>query len=144
MGQRISGGFGTVTQIGVKTSRTVKKIGCSNLKSLVENDKIILNDFDLLQEIYRFAAKGDSFEAEEGHDDLVMCCVLFAWLMEQPYVKELSNTDLRRTLYEQNESFIEESLTPFGIYSDGRDEYQENPIQAVSQNNDNWLVDELN
>ena len=144
-GQRISGGFGTGTQLGVRTSKTVKKLGCSNFKSMVENDKFIINDFDLLQEIYRFAAKGDSYEAEEGHDDLVMCCVLFSWLMQQPYVKELTNTDLRRVLFEQNEQFVEDTLTPFGMYSDGVDQFDEKPIIAASWDDDSWLVaDELN
>lgn len=139
-GQRITGGYSGSSQLGVKTSRAVKRIGCSNFKSMVENDKIILNDFDLLQELYRFSAKGDSYEAEEGHDDLVMPCVLFSWLIEQPYVKELTSTDLRQKIYNEQESIIEESLTPFGIIDDGTDQFDEQPIPAVSKNNDSWLL----
>lgn len=139
-GQRISGGFSGSSQLGVKTSRAVKRIGCSNFKSMVENDKIVLNDFDLLQELYRFSAKGDSYEAEEGHDDLVMPCVLFSWLIEQPYVKELTSTDLRQRIYNDQESMIEDSLTPFGIIDDGTDQYEEQPIMAVPKNNDAWLL----
>jgi hypothetical protein len=139
-GQRITGGFGGTSNIGVKTSRTVKKIGCSNFKSMVENDKIFLEDQDLINELFRFSAKGDSYEAEEGHDDLVMCCVLFSWLMEQPYVKELTSTDLRQNLYADQESMLEDSLTPFGIYDDGQDVFEEKPLIAVPANNDNWLL----
>lgn len=139
-GQRISGGFAGVSQIGVKTSRAVKRIGCSNFKSMVENDKILLEDFELIQELFRFSAKGDSYEAEEGHDDLVMCCVLFAWLMQQPYVKELTNTDLRQKLYAEQEDKIEESLIPFGIIDDGRDVFEEPPIQAVPSGDDRWIL----
>lgn len=139
-GQRITGGYSGSAQLGVKTSRAVKRIGCSNFKSMVENDKILLNDFDLLQELYRFSAKGDSYEAEEGHDDLVMPCVLFSWLIEQPYVKELTNTDLRQRIYNDQESMIEDSLTPFGIIDDGTDQFEEPPILAVPKNNDSWLL----
>lgn len=139
-GQRISGGFGGVSQLGVKTSKTVKKVGCSNFKSMVENDKIMLEDVDLIQELFRFSAKGDSYQAEEGHDDLVMCCVLFSWLMEQPYVKELTNTDLRQNLMNEQESMMEDALTPFGIYDDGVDEFDEKPMVAVARDNDNWLL----
>lgn len=139
-GQRITSGFGGVAQIGVKTSRTVKKVGCANFKSMVENDKIELNDYELLQELFRFSAKGDSYEAEEGHDDMVMCCVLFSWLMQQPYVKELTNTDLRRTIFQENESMMEESLTPFGIIDDGQDVFDEQPVIAATPGNDNWLL----
>lgn len=139
-GQRITGGYSGSAQLGVKTSRAVKRIGCSNFKSMVENDKILLNDFDLLQELYRFSAKGESYEAEEGHDDLVMPCVLFSWLIEQSYVKELTNTDLRQRLYNEQESIIEDSLTPFGIIHDGTDQYEEQPMPAVAKNNDSWLL----
>lgn len=139
-GQRITGGFSGVSNIGVKTSRTVKKIGCSNFKSMVENDKIFLEDHDLIQELFRFSAKGDSYEAEEGNDDLVMCCVLFSWLMEQPYVKELTSTSLRQNLYADQESMLEDYLTPFGIIDDGQDVFEEKPIMAVSSGNDNWLL----
>ena len=139
-GQRITGGFGGTAQLGVKTSRAVKRIGCSNFKSMVENDKIVLNDFDLLQELYRFSAKGDSFEAEEGHDDLVMPCILFAWLIEQPFVKELTSTDLRQRIYNDQESMMEDALTPFGIYDDGNEALDEQMPIAASPHNDNWLL----
>ena len=139
-GQRITGGFSGSAQLGVKTSTAVKRIGCSNFKSMVENDKILLNDFDLIQELYRFSAKGSSYEAEEGHDDLVMPCVLFSWLIEQPYVKELTSTDMRQRIYNDHESMIEDSLTPFGIIDDGTDQFNDQPLPAVSKNNDNWLL----
>jgi len=139
-GQRITGGFSGSALLGVKTSTTVKRVGCSNFKSMVENDKIILNDFDLIQELYRFSAKGNSYEAEEGHDDLVMPCVLFSWMIEQPFVKELTSTDLRQRIYNDQENMIEEALTPFGIVDDGQDVFEEQPVIAVQQNNDNWLL----
>jgi hypothetical protein len=138
-GQHISAGFKGNAVLGVKTSRAVKRIGCSNFKTIVENDKFEVNDYDLLQEMYRFSAKGDSYEAEEGHDDLVMCSVLFSWLIQQPYVKELTSTDIRSNMHAENESAIEESLLPFGIIDDGQDVHAEKPVVAVAENDNNWL-----
>ena len=118
-GAVVSGGFRGTSHAGVRTTKTVKKLGCSNLKSLVESDKLIINDYDTIQELFRFVANGASYEAEEGNDDLVMCCVLFAWLTDQNYFKELITTNFRRNLYEENIKRIEEELTPFGIIDDG-------------------------
>jgi hypothetical protein len=118
-GAVVSGGFRGTSHAGVRTTKTVKKLGCSNLKSLVESDKLIINDNDTIQELFRFVASGSSYEAEEGNDDLVMCCVLFAWLTDQNYFKELITTNFRRNLYEENLKRIEEELTPFGIIDDG-------------------------
>lgn len=138
-GQHISAGFKNNAVLGVKTSKAVKRVGCSNFKTMVESDRFEVNDIDLLQEMYRFTAKGDSYEAEEGNDDLVMCCVLFSWLIQQPYVKELTNTDVRSSLFQENESLIEESMTPFGIIDDGQDVFQDQPVVAVANGDGNWL-----
>ena len=139
-GQHISAGYRGNAVLGVKTSRSVKRVGCSNFKTMVESHKFIVNDIDLLNELFRFSAKGDSYEAEEGNDDLVMCSVLFSWLIQQPYVKELTSTDIRSSLHADNESAIEESLLPFGIIDDGMDEHQEfQPVVAVAAGDGNWL-----
>jgi Terminase large subunit, T4likevirus-type, N-terminal/Terminase RNaseH-like domain len=123
-GQRISTGFGGNTRLtlGVKTTKQVKRIGCGNFKSLVENDKLIINDFHLLYEMARFIENKASYEAEEGeHDDLVMCCVLFSWLANQPYFKDLSETDARQALVEGTNSLMEDDSMPFGWQDDGED-----------------------
>ena len=123
-GQRISTGFGGKTRptLGVKTTKQVKRIGCGNFKSLVENDKLIINDFHLLYEMARFIENKASYEAEEGeHDDLVMCCVLFSWLANQPYFKDLSETDARQALVEGTNSLMEDDSMPFGWQDDGED-----------------------
>lgn len=139
-GQYISGGYRGSAQVGVRTTKSVKRIGCSNFKSMVENDKIIINDYNLLNELFRFVAKGESYEAEEGNDDLVMCCVLFSWAMQQTYVKDLTSSDIRQNLYNQSEQLIESELLPFGVFSDGREMLEENqPLLAVPSNNDAWL-----
>ena len=123
-GQRVGGGFGkgTKPQFGVRTTKQVKRIGCGNFKSLVENDKLIINDYDLLYEMARFVENKASYEAEEGsHDDIVMCCVLFAWLVNQSYFKELTDTDVRNSLIDDNNSLLEDDMLPFGFRLDGSD-----------------------
>lgn len=122
-GQSLSGGFATTTHRGVKTTKQVKRIGCATLKTLVEADKFIIEDYDIIYELSRFSLKGQSYEAEEGHDDLAMCCVLFGWLTTQPYLKEITDLDIRKKIYEQNERMFEEEMLPFGMMATGDDEY---------------------
>ena len=118
-GQGIGGGAGIKYGLGVRTTTQVKRIGCANFKSLVENDKIIINDYDLLYEMFRFIEHNNKYEAEEGeHDDLVMCCVLFSWLVHQEYFKELCDNDARLEVLSSNQKLIEENLIPFGFIDD--------------------------
>lgn len=128
----ITAGFAQGSTAGVRTTKTVKRIGCANFKTLVESDKLILNDEPLHDELFRFVQKGQSYEAEEGHDDIVMCCVLFGWLTAQPYFKEITSGDVRKNLYAQNAKAIEESLTPFGIMHDGNDTFETAPVIDLS------------
>jgi hypothetical protein len=122
-GQTISGGFKRSTNFGIKTTKSVKKIGCANLKTLIENDKLIVNDFDTIAELNTFGRVRDSYAAEEGNnDDLVMGLVLFAWLTAQSYFKDSTNIDIRKVLLEENRLLDEENLTPVGIIDDGKRE----------------------
>jgi hypothetical protein len=122
-GQQLGGGFGKNTTLGVRTTKQVKRIGCSTLKNLVEEDKIIFNDYDIIYELTTFSQSKTSFEAEEGHnDDLVITLVIFSWLTQQRYFKELTNIDLREKLYADKMKEIEQDLVPFGIISDGMEE----------------------
>jgi len=120
-GQIVGQGFsGTKTQLGVKMSITVKKIGCANLKAIIEEDKLTFTDFDILQELTTFIQRKQAWEADEGyHDDLVMCMVLFAWLVMQDYFKEMTDTDVRRRIYEEQRNQIEQDMAPFGFIDDG-------------------------
>jgi hypothetical protein len=122
-GQTISGGFKRAANFGIKTTKTVKKIGCANLKTLIESDKLIINDFDTIAELNTFVRQKDSYAAEEGNnDDLVMGLVLFAWLTAQSYFKDSTNIDIRKVLLEENDMLGEEQLIPVGIIDDGREE----------------------
>jgi len=121
-GQIVNGGFGRggSSMKGVKTSTAVKRIGCSILKNLLEDSKLIVEDFNVVDELCSFVAKGDSFEAEENHhDDLVMTLVLFGWLTTQAYFKDITGSDIRRDLYEDQMKNLEEEMTPFGFIDDG-------------------------
>ena len=121
-GQQLSGFVGGKrdSQFGVRTSKSMKKIGCSNLKALIEDDKLLVQDYDIICELTTFVSSGDSFNAEDGaNDDLAMTLVLFAWLVDQQYFKELSNQNIRDNLYKNQLSEIEDLTTPFGIINNG-------------------------
>jgi hypothetical protein len=119
-GQTISGGFRKSSGFGIKTTKTVKKIGCANLKTLIESDKLLIQDFDTIAELNTFVRVRDSYAAEEGNnDDIVMGLVLFAWLTAQTYFKDSTNIDIRKVLLEENDMLGDEALTPVGFIDDG-------------------------
>ena len=138
-GQVVGTGFsGKKTQLGVRTTAAVKKLGCSNLKTLLEDDKILVKDYDIISELTTFSQKHNSFEAEEGcNDDLAMCLVLFAWLVAQDYFKEMTDNDVRKRLYEEQKNQIEQDMAPFGFMSDGLDD-----DTFVDNDGDLWKTDE--
>ena len=123
-GQVVGQGFsGKKTQMGVKMSTAVKKVGCSNMKALIEEDKLMITDYDIISELTTFIQKGQSFEAEEGcNDDLAMCLVIFSWLALQDYFREMNDTDVRQRIYDDQRENIEQDMAPFGFISDGLEE----------------------
>ena len=139
-GQIVGQGFsGKKTQLGVKMSKTVKKVGCLNLKTMIEENKLLLNDYDIISELTTFIQKSNSFEAEEGcNDDLAMCLVIYAWLVAQDYFKELTDQDVRKKLYEEQKNQIEQDMAPFGFISDGLDGGE----SFVDADGDRWHLDE--
>lgn len=137
-GKRISGGFGKNVDKGIRTTKSVKAIGCNMLKMLIEQDQLMINDFNTIQELSTFSRRGNSYEAESGcHDDLVMGLVLFGWLADQPFFKDLTDINTMAALRERNEDQIMEDLTPFGFYDDGTNDIQEPIIQNID--NDLWM-----
>ena len=123
-GQQLGQGFsGKKTQLGVKMSTAVKQVGCSNLKALIEEDKLIIPDYDTIAELTTFIVKGQSFAAEEGcNDDLAMCLVIFAWMAMQDYFKEMHDNDVRQRIYDDQRDAIEQDMAPFGFINDGLEE----------------------
>jgi len=119
--QTITSGFASKSmRPGIVMDRKVKRIGCHNLKSLIDTGKLLITDADIISEISTFIEKRGSFEADEGyHDDLVMTLVMFAWLITTRYFKEINSIDLRKALYEAKMKQIEEDMVPFGIIDTG-------------------------
>ena len=138
-GQIVGQGFsGKKTQLGVKMSKTVKKVGCLNLKTMIEENKLLINDYEIIAELTTFIQKHNSFEAEEGcNDDLAMCLVIYSWLVAQDYFKELTDQDVRKRIYEEQRNQIEQDMAPFGFIVDGLD-----GNSFVDSDGDRWFTDE--
>ena len=137
-GQVLGGGFsGGRAQLGVRTTKAVKRIGCSNLKQLVEDNKLIVEDLEVITELSTFIVKGQSFEADEGcNDDLVACLFMFAWATDQQYFKELSDQDVRATMMREQQDSLEQDMSPFGFVLDGLEE--ENSGQMTDEYGTKW------
>ena len=142
-GKRISTGFAKSANIdkGIRTTKPVKATGCAILKLLIEQNQLIINDFHTIEELSTFSRKGQSYEAEEGkHDDMVMPLVLFAWLSDQQYFKDLTDINTLMKLREKSDDDIMSDLSPFGFVDDGRgDLYEMLEIQSSS----NWMFGEV-
>jgi len=137
-GQILGGGFsGGRAQLGVRTTKTVKKVGCSNLKQLIEDDKLIIEDLDIISELSTFIVKGSSFEADEGcTDDLVACMFIFAWTTDQTYFKELTDMDVRQTMMREQQDALEQDMAPFGFVVTGLED--ENIGEIVDEYGTRW------
>jgi hypothetical protein len=133
-GKQVTAGFsGRTADKGIRTTKLVKSVGCSMLKLLIEQNQFIVNDFHTINELSTFSRKGNSYEAESGkHDDLVMCLVLFSWATNESFFKDLTDTSLRKALYEEQFKQIEENLTPFGIIDNGVPEHEQLIIATVA------------
>ena len=138
-GQVVGQGFsGSKVQLGVKMSTTVKKTGCANMKQLIEDDKLIFTDFDIITELTTFIQKGQAWEAEEGcNDDLAMCLVIFSWLATTDYFRELHDSDVRLRMYQEQKEAIEADMAPFGFVSDGINDEE----SFVDSDGDRWSSD---
>ena len=131
-GKRLTTGFASKSDKGVRTTKTVKSVGCSILKLLIEQNQLILNDFNTIKELSTFSKKGTSWEAESGcHDDLVMGLVLFAWVSNQQFFKELTDINTISQLREMNDDQLMRELIPFGIIDTGQDAFEDKPLMAV-------------
>jgi hypothetical protein len=130
-GQYLSGGFSQGATLGVRTTKQVKRLGCTSFKSLVEGHKLLIHDPDIINEISTFIEVRGSHKADEGYfDDLVMTLVLFSWATNESFFKDLTDTNLRKALYEEQFKQIEENLTPFGIIDDGTPEEEKPQIES--------------
>jgi len=138
-GQILGSGLGGAgrSQLGVRTTKSVKKIGCSNFKTLIESDKLITEDYDLINEMSTFVIHGSSYTADDGcNDDLVMCGVLFSWCTTQQFFKELTDIDLRKRISLESSEQLESDLLPFGFVINGLEE--ENIGEMVDDFGTRW------
>jgi hypothetical protein len=134
-GQQMSLGHTKKIQLGVKTSISTKRIGCSNLKTLIESDKLLIMDSDTIMELMTFVAHRESFAAEEGsHDDLAMTLVLFAWFIAQRHFREGLNNDIRTILQQEQLNVMQEDIVPFGDIDDGINE-----VETMDELTRTWL-----
>jgi len=151
-GQYLSGGFTQGATLGIRTTKQVKRLGCTSFKSLVEGTKLLIHDPEIIEEISTFIEVRGTHKADEGyHDDLVMCLVLFSWATNEPFFKDLTDTNLRKVLYEDQFKQIEEHLTPFGFINDGLPEtpqpesdggdvwFSKDPTKEMEKLKRNWL-----
>ena len=138
-GQIVGTGFsGKKSQLGVRMTAAVKKLGCSNLKTFLEDDKLLTVDYEIINELTTFSQKHNSFEAEEGcNDDLAMCLVIFSWLVAQDYFKEMTDNDIRKRIYEEQRNQIEQDMAPFGFIETGLESGS-----FVDEGGDRWYTDE--
>jgi Terminase large subunit, T4likevirus-type, N-terminal/Terminase RNaseH-like domain len=124
-GHEATSGFGTQSRFGVRTTPLVKRLGCSTFKSMIESNQLVINDYLILNEMSHFTLQGNTYKADVGNDDLVMCGVLFAWLSTQPYFKDLTNTDLVKNIYNLGTEEMDPMLIPFGVIDTGHDDIPE-------------------
>jgi hypothetical protein len=114
---------------GVKMTKQIKKIGCANIKTLIESDKVQIQDFNIIEEMSTFVRRGQSWQADEGNnDDLMMCLVIFGWLSNQPFFKEMTDTNARQMLYEEQQNLIEQDMAPFGFVDDGIPDHEKSEV----------------
>ena len=137
-GQVMGSGFsGGKAQLGVRTTKATKKVGCSNLKQLIEDDKLFIPDLDCIGELSTFIIKGSSFQADDGqNDDLVACLFIFAWATDQTYFKELTDMDIRQTMMREQQDALEQDMAPFGFIVTGLEE--ENIGEMVDEYGTKW------
>lgn len=124
--------------IGVFMDKKVKKIGCSNIKDLVEQSKVEIVDAETIVEMSTFIAKGQSYEASaNSHDDLMMNLVLFGWFSATPMFSEMMDSNMRTFIYAQQAKQIEDEVLPFGFIEDGREE-----TTIVDDEGQQWFIEE--
>ena len=124
------------TDIGITMSRKIKRIGCSTLKELLEENRLAVIDRATITELMTFVNKGSSFEADRGyHDDMVMNCILFSWFVTTDYFVNLTDTQVKNLLYAEQQKLIEDDMLPPGVFG------EQEEIESFVSGGDRWFVD---
>ena len=126
--------------IGVEMNRKVKRLGCSGIKDLLEENKLLVVDEETIMEISTFVAKGQSYEASDGnHDDLMMNLVMFGFFISTQIFSDMTDVNIKRMMFEQQMAAIEADMVPFGYFDDGSDAIAE--IERQEEMKDKgWMI----
>ena len=131
-------GMSKAEDIGVTMTKRIKRIGCSTLKELLEENRMSICDRDGITELMTFISKGNSFEADRGfHDDMVMNLVLFSWFVTTDHFYHLTDRQVKELLYAEQQKTIEDDILPPGIFDTG----QNNTESFVDADGDRWFLD---
>jgi hypothetical protein len=130
-------GMSKAEDIGVTMSKKIKRIGCSTLKELLEENRLELCDRNTITELMTFISKGNSFEADRGfHDDMVMNLVLFSWFVTTDHFYHLTDRQVKQLLYAEQQKQIEDDILPPGIFDAGQNEES-----FVDSSGDRWFLE---
>jgi hypothetical protein len=125
--------------IGVTMTKKVKRIGCSNLKDLLEAGKLEVFDRNTISELSTFEPKGDSYAASAGtHDDSVMNLVLFSWFVSTDIFSEMTNLELKDLLYQEKLLEMESDVTPFGYFPSSSGSASEDVYSSMVDSLKEW------
>ena len=124
--------------LGIEMTRKTKRLGCSAIKDILENNKLQIVDEQTILEISTFEARGQSYEATDGnHDDLMMNLVMFGYFVSTQYFADMTDINLKEMIFKQRMQEIEDNVVPFGIIDDGR-QYS----QQIENTEDPWKIRE--
>lgn len=127
--------------IGIEMTRKTKRLGCSGIKDIIENDKLVINDSETILECSTFVAKAQSYEASEGnHDDLIMNLVMFGYFATTEMFRNMTDINLKEMMFKDRMRQIEDDMVPFGYIDDGSaaiDDWE----QREKDKNNPWAVD---
>jgi hypothetical protein len=125
--------------LGIEITRKTKRLGCSNIKDILENNKLEIVDENTILEISTFIAKGQSYEASDGnHDDLMMNLVMFGYFSTSNNFAELTDINMKKMLFDQRMQEIDQDVLPFGFIDDGLDDIHESPEDVLGQQ---WAIE---
>jgi len=126
--------------IGIEMNRKVKRLGCSAIKDILENNKLNIVDENTIMEISTFVAKGQSYEASDGnHDDLMMNLVMFGYFSSTQYFGDMTDINLKDMLFKHKMKEIEDDIVPFGFIDDASEH-----IQRIEQEESPWAIEYSN
>ena len=117
-------------RIGIEVNRKVKRLGCSAIKDILENQKLQIIDENTIMEISTFVSKGQSYEASDGnHDDLMMNLVLFGYFVSSQFFADMTDINLKEMMFAKKMKEIEDDVPPVGFIDDGLEQVREEENQ---------------